>query len=396
MIVESGPLKGFYRPDYDGGSLVDLMASVIRARGGTSIHAGLGSATEQSLASAHHVVLIVIDGLGLAQLDTYLATRDSSPFFARHRPRPLSSVFPATTAAAVTTIMTGASPAEHGILGWFLNLHDLGVVSTILPSTSRTEVPIVGERFSLSDYLAIPRPIESMSGQRVAFTHRFILESRFSRAASHWSETHTTETVAEMETKLLNATDCATSSYFYAYWPGYDGYSHQFGPSSPEAMRHLAEVDATLARLSETLVKRNAAVLVTADHGFVETPLENHIDLSQIESLYDSLATLPSGDARAVSLFVRPARLAELRQRLEAYEDVFTVVEGEALLEAAAFGPGEHHPSLYGRVGDLVLLAKGSYALSAPLRGRAPHRMPGNHGGMETAEMCIPLFALYP
>lgn len=395
-LIDSGPLAGFYRPDYHGASLVDLMASVIRARGGRSAHMGLGAGFEQRLAAARHVVLLVVDGLGLAQRESYLAAAPASPFLAQSPHHELSSVFPATTAAAVTTLMTGASPAEHGILGWFLNLHDLGVVSAILPSISRTDMPIVDGEFPLADYLAIPRPAETMAGSRVALTHRFILESRFSKAAARWDETHAIETLGELEETLTRLVQRPEPGYFYAYWPGYDGLSHQFGPTSEQALRHLGEIDAFLGRLQEALRRHGAALLVTADHGFVATPPEQHVDLSTIDGLYDDLATLPSGDSRAVSLFVRPARLPALRQRLRDFGDYFAVIEGETLFEAGVFGPGDHHSALYGRVGDLVLLARGTCSLSAPPYGRPPHRVPGSHGGMTEPEMRIPLFYAAP
>lgn len=395
-LIESGPLRGFYRPDYEGGSLVDLMASLIRARGGRSTHHGLGRAFEQTVANARHVVLLIVDGLGVAQRERYLDSATASPFLGRHPYRELSSVFPATTAAAVTTLMSGASPAEHGILGWFLNLHDLGLVSAILPTATRTEVPIVGPDFPLAEYLAIPQPVASIPGPRIALTHRFILESRFSGAVGHWTATHATESLTELETRLGELVRRDEPSYCYAYWPAYDGLSHQHGPGSAAALKHLAEIDAMLDRLGEMLLRHNAMLLVTADHGFVDTPPAHQIDLSRIEGLYDDLATLPSGDARAVSLFVRPARLESLRSRLTAFADHFAVIEGEALLEAGVFGPGIHHPALFGRVGDLILLAKGHCALNAPLRGSAPHRMSGNHGGMTEPEMRIPLFQFGP
>lgn len=39
--VERGPLRGFYTPDYDGRSTVNLLSSLIAAAGGTSPHTPL-------------------------------------------------------------------------------------------------------------------------------------------------------------------------------------------------------------------------------------------------------------------------------------------------------------------------------------------------------------------
>ena len=40
-LIPAGPLRGFYAPEYEGGSLVNLLASLLRARGGRSPHKSL-------------------------------------------------------------------------------------------------------------------------------------------------------------------------------------------------------------------------------------------------------------------------------------------------------------------------------------------------------------------
>ena len=131
--VDSGPLAGFYLPDHDGGSILNLMASLVSGRGGTSPHRPLHHLAIERVAEARHVVYLLVDGLGERQLERYVGERGlGGRFFGKHPFEPISTVFPATTAAAVTTFATGASPLEHGVLGWYLHLPDLGVVSTIL------------------------------------------------------------------------------------------------------------------------------------------------------------------------------------------------------------------------------------------------------------------------
>mgnify|MGYP001767025662 CR=1 FL=1 len=161
-VIRKGLLKNFFPPDYSGGSIVNLLASVIRSRGGHSPHADLKGLPAGDLKGARKVVYLVIDGLGQQQLDRYLASRRRAAFFAEHPHQTITTVFPATTAAAITTFSTGASPAEHGILGWHLHLHDLGMVSTILPATTRTGSPMAGEKFDLRRYLKLPLPLDSV------------------------------------------------------------------------------------------------------------------------------------------------------------------------------------------------------------------------------------------
>jgi len=84
------------RPDYSGGSLVNLVASIVSARGGQALHPPLKKFPD--VANATNVVLIIIDGLG----DNYLQRRGASELGKRRRAA-MTSVFPSTTASAITT-----------------------------------------------------------------------------------------------------------------------------------------------------------------------------------------------------------------------------------------------------------------------------------------------------
>ncbi|MDD3441550.1 MAG: hypothetical protein PHU50_08865, partial [Kiritimatiellae bacterium] len=138
------------RPDYAGGSLVNLMASLIRARGGRSPHRTLAGLPSAALRPYSKVVLLLLDGLGANQLHTLVTRGKGRQFFARHPWQVITTACPATTAAVVTTLATGASPAEHAILGWHLNLPDLGMVGTLLPFITRTDTPIAPADFPLA------------------------------------------------------------------------------------------------------------------------------------------------------------------------------------------------------------------------------------------------------
>jgi predicted AlkP superfamily pyrophosphatase or phosphodiesterase len=87
------------------------MASLSSELGGPHTgHAGLYQPWLSGIARHQHVVLILVDGLGEQQLRTL--GPDSMLY--RHQLATLSSVFPATTAAAITTLLTGHSPPATG------------------------------------------------------------------------------------------------------------------------------------------------------------------------------------------------------------------------------------------------------------------------------------------
>src|ERR1700722_12340409 len=71
----------------------------------------------EPIRNASQIVLLVVDGVGWAQLQsapTVVPTINSGTGGA------ITSVAPTTTACALTSISTGLTPAEHGLVGYRL------------------------------------------------------------------------------------------------------------------------------------------------------------------------------------------------------------------------------------------------------------------------------------
>ncbi len=395
--MTKGRLRGFYFPDYDGGCIVNLLSSVIRAMDGHSPHRQLGGLPARQLADAKKIVYLVIDGLGVSQLQRALKQGVGKGFLGAHPFMQISSVFPATTASAVTTFASGASPVEHGVLSWYLNLHDLGVVSTILFAHTRTGMPMVPEDFDLHAYLNVPSYLDTVPVRKELLSYGHIPKSRYSQTGTAWQRRHSYKTLRGMERQIVSFARRRGRALAYAYWPGYDSLCHEVGCSHPQAVRHLKDIDRSLGRLVAKLAGTGTTLLVLADHGLVDAPSSCQVDLAQIPGFYDCLATLPSGDARQVSCFVRPSKekafVALVREHLA---DACICIPGSELLKWGAFGPGKAHPSLASRVGDYVLLARDAYAFTSTLPGRETSFNVGNHGGMSREEVLVPLYVVAP
>ena len=64
-----------------------------------------------------NVIVILCDGMGSILLDEML-TEDS--FLIKNRIKTITSVYPPTTTAATTSMLSALNPNEHGWLGWDL------------------------------------------------------------------------------------------------------------------------------------------------------------------------------------------------------------------------------------------------------------------------------------
>ena len=385
------------RPDYSGGGIVNLMSSIIRSRGGKSPHRPLCGLPPSALRPYKKVVLLLLDGLGAKQLHQFILSGKGRNFLALHPWQKITTACPATTAAVVTTLATGSAPAEHAILGWHLHLPDLGMVGTILPFVTRTDTPIAGDDFDLEKYLAIPAPLASIRGRRVLISQGHIPTSRTSMAMPWWTERRAFEDLDGMLRQLRAFARSPGRAYAYAYWPHYDTQCHAHGPEGRAPARHLGELDAFLARTEHALAGTDTLLLVTADHGHMQT--RARIDLSRIPGFYDCLSMLPSGDARMVQCFVRPSRVKEFRRltRSAPFRRAAACASQAEVLRSGILGPGRPHPALASRLGDYILFAAPGCAFLYPA-AQSGEKAPkyGNHGGLSADELEVPLFAVTP
>src|SRR5207253_4696594 len=213
------------RPDYAGGSLVNLVASVVASRGGEPLHQPLRNF---ELASrSKNLVLLIIDGLG----DNYLMRHGAGSELARRRRTSLTSVFPSTTASAITTSYTGCTPLEHGLTGWFTYFGAAGCVAAPLQFRSRGEnLPLQERGFSPASAFPAPSVFEALPVRSIVVTSRQIVDSdynvRHCAGATRLAYETLEEFVSQVEAAVKSG---AQRKFIYAYWPHYDVISHRHG-----------------------------------------------------------------------------------------------------------------------------------------------------------------------
>ncbi len=386
---------GFHFPDYRGGSIVNLLSSIIHASGGTSPHPRLRGVAPGLFDGISRIVYLVLDGVGYNQLIRFLASGGGGHFFSRHPFERITTVFPTTTAAAVTTLSTGATPVEHGVLSWHLHLPDLGLIGAVLPGMTLTGTPMAGDGFNLRRYLGLPSYLSSVRRHKRLLSFGNLGRSAYSNAGTRWNGYGAYKTLRGMERQTACFARERGRGVAYVYWPLYDTLCHRKGVQARETRLHLAEIDASLGRLVSRLAGTGTLLLVTADHGVVDAPPPRRIDPAAVPGLFDCLTLLPVGDGRQVSCFVRPGLVERFHDVVGRHlADACVCITGEELLDGGLFGPGRRHSSLRGRLGDYVLLARDDYAfrVTASLTKARVHK--GNHGGLSADEVYVPLYAL--
>ena len=372
------------RPDYAGACLVNLVASIVAARGGQPRHPPLQDLPLD--ARICNVVLFIIDGLG----DNYLARRGAGSELTRHRRRALTSVFPSTTASAITTSYTGCTPLEHGLTGWFTYFGQAGCVSAALPFRSRGDMNLLTTRGVSADQIYdAPSLFRALKTKSIVVTYRDIVDSHYNRVYCDGAERVAYGTADEFVAAVERAVKASDERKFiYAYWPHYDAISHRHGSESAEAAREFAIVDAAYGELRRRLAGTETTLITTADHGFIDVAPEESLELPP--ALFPHLKFPLCGERRIAYCHVHAP--AEFTKRAQDWlGDRANVMPSERLIDDGWLGPGEPHPRIKERIGDVALMMNGRYTVKDWVTGESRHLHIGNHGGTHADEMSIPL-----
>ncbi|MGQ9734354.1 MAG: alkaline phosphatase family protein [Candidatus Bipolaricaulia bacterium] len=392
-------------PDWNR-SLVNLLATVLRLFGQEPPHPPLPEELLPDLRGIRKVVLLVIDALGWEGLQPLL--EDKRLIFSRladekRGPFPLTSVFPATTAAALASLATGLAPAEHGLLGFRLFLREFGLVANMLSLSPEGfkrpdglfELGLKPGRFFpvKTVFERLAPEVKSFVLLKLAF-HKSGLSRLLYRGAPVRPIINSSDLCVQMRKLLEQGGEGPL--FICAYWDALDGIGHLYGPSKEELQAELRQLSFSLEheffdKLSSQAA-RDALLLITADHGLVEVRKEEMFSITGHPRLRRGLLLPPTGDFRATYLHLRQGERGPIKRYLKRYSDRLTVIDSEEALAAGLFGPSkaisdEWRP----RLGDLILLARGRGFIFYPYDDFI---LKGYHGGLAPEEMRVPLFAL--
>ena len=391
--IRDGVLR---RPSDAAPSFVDLVCAVQRAAGASTPSSPHSGTLASHLFDRAHLVLVLVDGMGMSAL--------ADPEVADLRERvclEIDSVFPATTACAMTTVATGQWPGRHGVPGWWAYLaeHDLPV--TVLPFEERrsgrrlrrhgVQVPDIWPRAS--------RFAEASRSMEMHMPWKYLL-STFNRYLSGRCRTRGYRSLRHAQRRILRrmrAVDGRGSEPTVTFWyiPDYDSACHTYGVASSEARTTLQEIRDLLMEMAAA-APEGVRVAATADHGLIDLGEGDRAPLFDGDPLLDCLLSMPSGEGRTPHFHVRPGRDRELVERIgERSGGRMAVLSQGETEELRLFGPEPLSDFARRRFGDYVGIALAPFLLSHYASADSTAlRHVGVHGGMCPDEVRVPLVVL--
>ena len=394
----------FCLPAYGGGSIANVPATVARLL--AAPFRGLPGLPEplwQPVAGVKRVVLLTLDGFGLNlfQERNVLVTAVSHKATIVNQ---LTSIFPSTTVAALSSLWTGSAPAQHGLVGLRMFFPEYAVSAGMLdfsPLFYKARDALIEAGLKPETFLQHPGVGEQLAAAGVstyAFKGYEIVDSVLSQMHGRGvTESFGVITFAEMLVKMRELLDKKAGERLFinAYWPSIDTLSHYHtwqGTAVSAELRAIFYQLQTefLDALSDT-ARQDTAFFIVADHGQALTPRSHQIFLSDHPELEKMLFMRPTGEPRVLYLYSKHGCQQAVIDYINTHlGEAMTAVATQDALQAGLFGPEPFAAAALERLGDVVVIMRGPYSLfSEAEREKAP-RMIGRHGGMSYAEMQVP------
>jgi predicted AlkP superfamily pyrophosphatase or phosphodiesterase len=372
-------------PRYGTGTLADVAPSLLAGLEVTGMPNALG------LPAASKVCLLLVDGLGWDLLRSHA---EDAPFlFSLAAERdPITTGFPATTATSIASLGTGLPPGEHGLVGYSFAAREGELLNTLGWHRHAEGRPVDLRSKVVPEQLQPRRTAFERATDAGVAVHliapRDQKDSGLTRAVLRGGTFHGVHALGDLAASIVDSL-VGDRTFTYAYHADLDVLGHVYGPGSDPWRNQLAFID----RLAEILsggLPRGAMLAVTADHGMVTVGENDRIDFDTEPVLQEGVSML-GGEARARHVYAMPG----------AREDVFAawqstlgdrawILRGEDAIAAGWFGP-QVAAYVRPRIGDLVVAARGTAAITRSTVESRLSRFIGQHGSLTAEEQLVPL-----
>ncbi|MCK4570826.1 alkaline phosphatase family protein [Candidatus Bipolaricaulota bacterium] len=386
-------------PDYEGyciANVPSLIGSILGMNDNSSAISKLGKPFE----NYERVVFLVLDGFGYRKAQTLFQEFPDSALKELGESGcqvALTSVYPSTTVAALTSLSTGLTPLEHGMIGYRLYLRETASITNMIRFTTMgnsqadSAFDIGLDRETLIPLPTVHQQLDNYGIAAHAVLPGYIANSGLSTALYRGCKNmHSAASLPHMLVKTREILQESKGKTFISlYWPGMDSIGHGLGPDSESYRAEFCAVDDAIRRglvgqLEDTLL------IVTSDHGFVPMRPEDYL---LPDGEFDAVRTLlmpPVGEPRASYLYARQGGINTIQRAFEVpREDGLICIESRKLVESGLLGINTPHPEIANRIGDLALLSTGSAGVFQDYPDAALLR--GMHGGLTEDEMLVPL-----
>ena len=313
-------MEGITLPNYDK-CILSTISSILKYYKVDNGHTTLNSLDKLLDKKYKNVVLLILDGMG----EHILNTLDKDGYFKSNQIDMVTSVYPSTTTAAMTTYYSGKSPLETGWIAWSQYFKEYGRSMDVLKHkesyTGESIKPAFNDVYeTVINYKSVFDMIEE-NGIKAYEVMPHYAERKSKRS-------FIADTTIEMCNAIEDLCKIDEDKFIMVYFDNPDGLLHKYGASSNEAKVFILDTEEKIKELTSKL--EDTLLIITADHG--------HKDIGKVYSvldhpdLRDCMITPELFESRFVGFWVKEDRKEEFRTIFEREFKDYVLLTREELL----------------------------------------------------------------
>lgn len=374
-------------PDYNH-CILNTITSILKHYKIKTNHKSLESLDKKLEKNYKNIVFLILDGMGEDILEKVL----SEGFFYQNKIDTVTSVYPSTTTAAITTYYSGKPPYETGWIAWSQYFKEYGRAVDMLSQRES----YLGEDISkakinvfekIVNYKSIFEKIEEASPEVKTYE---IMPTYADKKSKRSLRADNIEEIIEGIETLCELSD---NKFIMAYLDNPDGLLHKCGTNSQEVKEFLINTEKKIEKMCERLSK-DTLLVISADHG--------HKDIEKVYSLLDypeiqECLYMPiSLESRIVGFWVKEDMKKEFEKRFhQIFENEFWLITKEEFLEKNFLGFGKKHPKIDEFLGNYLALSISDSIIKIEtylVEGKKIKK--STHCGLSKEEMEVPVIVI--
>lgn len=374
-------------PNYEH-CILNTITSILKYYNVDTNHVSLESLDKKLEKRYKNVVLIILDGLG----EYILNSLSPKGYFSKNKIDCLTSVYPSTTTAALTTYYSGKTPYETGWIAWSQYFKEYGRALDMLShkesylkeDISKAKINVFEE---VVKYEPVFEKIEKASPNVKAYE---IVPDYSDRRAKRSVRANNVEEICDVIKSICSNKD---ENFIMAYCDNPDALLHKYGCNSKEAKDMIKNSEKCIEKMRKEL-SNDTIVIISADHGHKD--IGKVYDLLEYPEIQECLIMPASLESRLINFWIKDEKKEKFERVFnENFSEEFWLLSKEQVLEKHLLGYGNKHKKIDDFIGNYlaISISDSMVRLQTYLADGKPVRK-STHCGLSKEEMVVPLIVI--
>lgn len=381
--------KNIVMPNYDK-CILGIISSILKYYNVDTKHKSLEKLDNILCEKKYkNVILLILDGLG----EHIINNISPNGYLKENQIDMVTSVYPSTTTAALTTYYSGKPPYETGWIAWSQYFKEYGrALDMFSHNESYLKEPLKNPTKdvfkTVVNYETIFEQIEKAS-----------LEVKAYEIEPEYAERRALRSINanNIDEIILNINDiCKTpdKKFILAYSDNPDGLLHQYGTTSEEVKDYVIDTEKKIKEMCEKF-DEETLLIISADHGHKD--IKKAYTLLDYPEIQECLILPASLESRVLSFWVKEEMKQTFVERFnKVFENEFWLMTKDEFLNKYHFlGYGEKHYKIDDFIGNYIAISVGEsiIRLETDLAEGKPVKK-STHCGLTKEEMEVPIFVI--